>query len=193
MFFILTLTLNFIAMYYLYRQWKGNNNHKFSRTLSLVLVIASVIFWILMSGPEFGIVYWASFSALSSWFIIYCSRTIKKKHSKLTSGKSPSPLSTDLSFESLFHSISYYSRGTLKLVFILSSSFLFSACICFLPPLVANNYSSNILVLSLYIFLIIWPVSILECHRIINQPKKIMIFSSFSIVMFISVLGAKLL
>jgi len=197
--FILPITLNFIAVYFLYNHWKNKNGNKLTFRISLALSLISLISWLIISGPEFGTVYWACCSALFSWVIILHHRKSNQsshKHSfqkrKNTNNNEAAITRDSLSLTSLAKRVSSYTKSISKLLFVIIIPFIFSASISFLLPLVSQNFSSNMLMFSLGLFLIIWPLSILECYKFINRPKRLMLFSSLSICMLLSVVGTKL-
>ncbi len=197
--FILSLILNFIAVYFLYNHWKNKNGNKLTFRISLVLSLISLISWLMISGPEFGMVYWSCCSALFSWIIIFHHRKFNQsshKHSfqkrNNTNNKEPPITLNSLSLTSIANRVSSYTMSISKLLLVIIIPFIFSASISFLLPLVSQSISSNMLMLSLGLFLILWPLSILECYKFINRPKRLMLFSSLSICMLLSVVGTKL-
>ena len=178
---ILSLTFNFMAVYFLYNHWKNKNGNKLTLRISLVLTLISLISWLMISGPEFGTVYWACCSTLFSWVIIFyhrkSSQISARQHSYQKSKNNIKEIKAiniqGFSLKSLTKLASSYTLGISKLLFIIIIPFIFSASISFIIPLLSQNLSSNMLMLSLGSFLIIWPLSMLECHKFIQQPKKL--------------------
>lgn len=195
MFITLTLAFNFITVYFLYTHWRNKEDNKRTVKISWGLIVISLIPWLINSGPEFGIIYWGCCSTISSWIIIFYNR---KSHQNADRKSNNNDVFLDtkrpyiFSLKLIFKRASTHTLAIIKLLFVIIIPFIFSASICFILPLISQNYSSNMLMLSLTLFLIIWPLSLLECHKFINQPKRLMIFSSLSLCMLLSVVGTKL-
>jgi len=201
---ILPLIVNLFAIGLIYVRWllrKQPITKKINQKYSFIFLLLSysLVFnltpmaWIYSFGWEFGIVYWACASTVISWGVIiyhkkyssHSNKIIKNTKNISNNNKVKPYKQLPLKLTVKFHSI-------YKLLIIIIIPFIFSACLCFVPPLLMNNLSANTLILCLFSFLIIWPLSILECHKFMHKPKQIIIFSSLSMCMLISIIGTKL-
>jgi len=200
---LLPLIVNLFTIGLIYNRWllrKQLTTKKIKSKYSFIFLLFSYftvfnltpLAWIYSFGWEFGIVYWACASTVISWAVIIYHKKRSAHSDKIIRNtkdigndkkvKPYKPLSLDLTVR---------LQSTYKLLIIIIP-FIFSACLCFFPPLLMNNISTNTLIFCLFSFLIIWPLSILECHKFMHKPKQIIVFSSLSMCMLISVIGTKL-
>lgn len=175
--FTLSIILNFIAVYFLYSHWKKGSGSNKSFWISIVFILFSLMTWVMISGPEFGTVYWACCSALISWLIIFFQRKSAPFSQRKALPKRRSKIETrfSLSFFSLTTLAQLTSRYTMavsKLLLVIIIPFIFSASISFILPLASHSFSSNTLMFGFGLFLIIWPISLLEFHKFTNPCRS---------------------
>lgn len=199
---ILPLLVNLFSIGLLYDRWlikyqvaPHSQKTSFSFLLTVfdysVTLVLTPLAWVYSFGWEFGIVYWACSSTIISWlFIVY-----HKKHSthlnKMKTSRKVINKKRKI-YKPLTFNVTKTIQSSYKLLIIITIPFIFSVCLCLLPPLLMHDISSNTLIFFIFSFLIVWPISILECYNFLHKPKQMIIFSSISMCMLISVIGTKL-
>jgi len=201
---LLPLIINFFTIGLIYNRWllrKQLTTKKIKSKYSFIFLLFSYLIafnltplaWTYSFGWEFGIVYWACASTVLSWAVIIYHKKRSPHSSKIS--RNTIDIGNDKKvkpYKLLSLDLTVRLQSTYKLLIIIIIPFIFSACLCFFLPLLMNNISTNTLIFFLFSFLIIWPLSILECHKFMHKPTQIIIFSSLSMCMLISVIGTKL-
>lgn len=144
---LVALGVNAISIFCVYKIWKSEMVFFLKASLFTLCLVINISVWNILFSWEFGSVYAMCVSSVMAWVIVAFQR------------KGPLIKTQNLPYQS-----SEFSWKSLLKVLLLSLVSVFfagsvSACVALLLPMLLNVELANSLVGGLFLFLLIWPAS----------------------------------
>ena len=148
---LIALGVNALSIFCVFKIWKSEMVFFLKASLFTLFLVFNVSVWNMLFPWEFGSVYALCFASVMAWLVVAFQRKGPLKNTQIETQNFPYQ-SSIFSWESLLK---------ILLIFFISVFFAGSVCACIalLLPMFLNVELANSLVGGLFLFLLIWPAS----------------------------------